>query len=899
MKNNTLFSFRVIATLSLLLILGACKTTKNSAMHRGWHNMNSRYNGYFYARENNKEAIVKVEKENKDDFSKLLPMFVYPTNETAKNYITDFDKTIKKASTVIHRHAITNKNKEEIPNACRWIDENYMLIGKAHLYKRDLFPALEVFTYVAQTYPNPPAKYLGMIWMIRANNEIGSLSLSEPIIDEIRNAEDLPKNKWRRKTKRKVKKDFQREFTAVTADYYIKRIDYPQAIKSLEEAIALTKKKKIKARYTFILAQLYEKMGDNKKASMYYGKVPGLHPSYDMAFNAKINQAKLYDTEMGDSKAMKKELMKMMHDDKNIEYLDQIYYALAQIVYKEKDIPLALDYLDKSIQNSVANPTQKALAFLKRADIYFEKMNYPTAEANYDSAITFLPKDYPDYSSIETKKNSLNALVTNLNIITLEDSLQGLSKMTEKERIKAVERMIVKLEQEEKRKEEERQRMLANQAQNAQNSISAPVSASSGSSAWYFYNPTTVSFGVMEFTKKWGTRKLENNWRRSEKEQEVSSIAADDQGNPIDTTAALKADSVAITAGASNIMDKAFYLSTIPVTSDAIIASNNKIIDAYYNVGSIYKEQLLNNQKSVETFEELLKRYPDNKYTQSTYYQLYRTYLTMNNNPKAEYYKNMLLNNYPDSEYSKIIKNPEYGKDVMASKSQIEKFYAETYQLYLEGKYIETIDKCIVADSLHSKNYLMPQFDFLKALSIGKTQDINALEKELTKVVIKHPKSPIKDKAQEILELIKTKKIRDAASAVDSTATDSTKAKPIFTYKEDTKYCWLTLIKYGKGGIDKLLPKLAKMNSSNFASQKLSITNTYIDTTYHVINVQSFDGRSKAMEYYTFSKNNKGLFAGLEAGSFQFFIISLENYALLIENKKIADYQQFFDQNFH
>lgn len=885
MKNTTLFSFRVIATVSLLLILGACKTTKNSAMHRGWHNMNSRYNGYFYARENNKEAILKVEKENKDDFSKLLPMFIYPTNETAKNYVADFDKTIKKSSTVIQRHAITNKNKEEIPNACRWIDENYMLIGKAHLYKRDLFPALEVFTYVAQTYPNPPAKYLGMIWMVRTNNEIGSLSLSEPIIDEMRNAEDFPKKKKYR--------SYKRELTAVTADYYIKRLDYPQAIKYLEEAIVLTKKKPIKARYIFILAQLYEKMGDNKNASMYYGKVPGMHPSYDMAFNAKINQAKLYDTEMGDSKAMKKELMKMMHDDKNIEYLDQIYYALAQIVYKEKDIPLALDYLDKSIQNSVSNPTQKALSFLKRADIYFEKTNYPTAEANYDSAITFLPKDYPDYSTIETKKNSLTALVINLNVITLEDSLQGLSKMTEKERNKAVEAMIVKLEREEKRKEEERQRMLANQAQNAQNPISVPVSASSSSGAWYFYNPTTVSFGVMEFTKKWGSRKLENNWRRSEKEQEVSNVAADDQGDPTDTVA-MKADSVAKTAGTSTIKDKAFYLSNIPATSDAITASNNKIIEAYYNVGSIYKEQLLNNQRSVETFEELLKRYPDNKYKQSTYYQLYRTYLTMNNQPKAEYYKNLLLNNYPDSEYSKIIKNPEYGKDVMASKSQIEKFYAETYQLYLDGKYAETIDKCSTADTLYSKNYLMPQFDFLKALSIGKTQDINALENELTKVVIKHPKSPVKEKAQEILDLIKIQKTKAANAVIPA---DTTRSK--FIFKEEGSYYWMVILENNKGDLNKLKTKLIDLNTKHFKDQGLTTSISALDETHLFINVKIFDGRSKAMDYYNFLKANKDVFADLQAGAFQYFIISLENYALFYKDKNIADYQQFFDQNFH
>ena len=872
----------------MLLVLSACTTTKDTKMHRGWHNMNSRYNGYFYARENNKEAIQKVEKDNKDDFTKLLPLFIYPSNESAKKYYADFDKTIKKSSTVIQRHAITaGKSKEEIANACRWIDENYMLIGIADFYKRDFMAALEVFTYVSQKYKNPLAKYDGLLWMIHTNNEIGSLSLSEPIIDEIRNAKDFPKKKKYR--------SYKRELAALTADYYIKRIDYGPAIKYLEETIAITKKKKIKARYVFILAQLYEKQGDNKNASYYFGKVSGLHPSYDMAFNAKINQAKLYDTEMGDSKFMKKQLMKMAHDDKNTEYLDQIYYALAQIVYKENDIPLALSYLDKSIQNSVSNNTQKALSFLKRADIYFEKTNYPSAEANYDSALTVLPKDYPDYSVIETKKNSLTSLVTNLNIISLEDSLQGLSKMTDKERNKAVEKMIVKMEEDEKRKEMEHQRQLDNQLLNAQNQAAAPSGQPSSSSSWYFYNPNTVSFGVGEFAKKWGSRKLENNWRRSDKEQEAATAAIDDQGNPVDTTAN-KPIVAAVKNNPSNVKDKAFYLNNIPVTSEAISNSNNKIIDAYYNVGSIYKEQLLNNPKSVEAFEELLRRYPDNKYKLSTYYQLYRTYLSINNKTKSDYYKNILLTNYPDTEYSKIIKNPEYGKDVMASKSLIEKFYAETYQLYLDGKYIETIAKCVTADTLYSKNYLMPQFDFLKALSIGRTEDINAFENALMKIIIKHPKSPIKDKAQEILDLIKKQKTLVANS---STSADTTQIKTPFIFKEEGSYYWLIIVENGKGDFDKFKTKLSDENTKKFSAQRLTISSSVLDTTHQLLTVQTFDGKSKAMDYYNSLKNNKDVFTNLEVGTFQSFIISFENYAIFYKDKNMIEYQKFFTQNFH
>lgn len=892
MKNNNTFSIRTLSFCCFLFLLTACTTKKNTVMHRGWHNMNARYNGYFYSGEYLKESIKKVETANQDDFIKILPLFIYPDNKSAKNYYSDFDKSIKKSSTVIQRHAIINpKNKEEIPNACRWIDENYMLIGKGHFYKRDFFSALEMFEYVSKKYPNPEAKYSGMLWMIRTNNEIGSLSKSETTIDDIRNAKDFPKEKA-----------FQRELAIVSADFYIKKIDYPNAITHLTKAIELTRKKTTKARYTFVLAQLYEKMGDNIKASTYYSLVPALHPSYEMEFTAQIKRGKLYDSGSGDSKLIKKQLNRMLRDDKNIEYRDQIYYALAEVADKEKDTPLAIAYLDKSIQESVTNNTQKALSYLKRADIYFYKTNYKSAEANYDSAMTFLPKDYPDYELIEAKKKSLTALVVNLNVIALEDSLQAMARLSEKDRNKAIEGIIAKIEEDEKLKEEQKQQELINPPP-----LVPPKGTTSpdgfGSSAWYFYNPTTVNFGVGEFNKKWGPRKLEDNWRRSEKEQESVSNVITEDDELVDTTES-KDNLIAENNGTKNKKDKNYYLKSIPLTADALAKSNTKIINAYYNIGSIYKEQLLNNAKSVETFEELLKRYPDNKFKLASYYQLYRTYLTMNNLTKSDYYKNILLKDYPDSEYAKIIQNPGYAKIAMASKSQVENFYAETYQLYAEGKYSAALARCQTADTMYAKNYLMPQFDFVKALCIGRLQDINAFERALTQVVIKYPKEPVKEKAQEMLDLIRKQKNPEipVADTAKSTTTaiikDTTLALPKFVFKAEGEYYWLVIVENGKGDINKFKTKLSDINEESFGTEELAISSVFLDIAHQMVSVKSFDGKAQAMNYYDFFKDNKEAFSDLITGTYQAFIISAENYTVFYKDKNIEEYQKFFSENF-
>ncbi len=848
--------------------------------------MTARFNGYYYSNENIKETVKKIEKVSKDDFSKIIPLFIYTNNTTSKTFYSDFDKTIKKSSIVIQRHTITErKSKKEIPNACKWIDENYVLIGKAHFYKRDLFSALEAFEYVSKIYPNPEAKYTGMLWMMRTNNEIGSYSLTEASLDEIRNATDFPTDR-----------SFQRELAAVTADYHIKREDYNASIKHLTKAIALTRKKTTKARYTYVLAQVYEKLGDNKKASQYYSLVPGLHPSYDMAFNAQINRAKFYDISAGGSKIIKKQLSKMLRDDKNIEFQDQIYYALADIAVKEKNDSLALTYLGKSIKASTSNNTQKALSYLKRADIYFEKPDYKNAQSNYDSTMSFLPKDYVDYAVIDEKKKSLTSLVGNLNVIILEDSLQRLGKMSEAEREKTIEKMISKIEEDEKRKEEEKLFQLTN----AQNNIATTTNenTNAGSSAWYFYNPATVSFGAGAFTKKWGSRKLEDNWRRSEKDV-VSTSILDEEVNDLSDSAQTLNGGTSLASRTKNKKDKNYYLKNIPLTSDAFAKSNIRIVEAFYNVGSIYKEQLLNNQKSVESFEELLHRFPENKYKLTTYYQLYRIYLSMSNQPKSDYYKDKLLKDYPDSDYATIIRNPSYAADIAASKSQVEKFYTETYQLYSATNYTQAYANCMRADSLYSKSNLMPQFSFVKALCIGRTQDITAFENALTQVTVKYPKDPVKEKAQEMLDMIKKQKNPVTVTTIDSTvAAEVPKDSVKFIFNEDGEYYCLIVVENGKGDLNKFKTKLSDFHTQMFSTADISISSIFLDITHQMVNVKTFEGKDKAMDYFDFLVAKKELFTDLEKGSYQTFVISADNYTIFYKDKNISDYEQFFTQNF-
>lgn len=169
--------FSYLAGLSLLL--SACSTKQNTVVSRAFHNLTARYNGLYYSTVNLEDGIFRLEKNNKENYEKILPIYIYPTPEQAKGNVAEFDKAIKKSSLSIQKHAIKDKKGNEIATAGKWIDNNWLNIGMAHFYKREFFSAIETFEYVARTYNKSDDKYTALLWLIKTNNEIGAVSTSE------------------------------------------------------------------------------------------------------------------------------------------------------------------------------------------------------------------------------------------------------------------------------------------------------------------------------------------------------------------------------------------------------------------------------------------------------------------------------------------------------------------------------------------------------------------------------------------------------------------------------------------------------------------------------------------------------------------------------------------------
>ncbi|MBP8033803.1 MAG: tetratricopeptide repeat protein [Bacteroidia bacterium] len=894
---KSIFTY-LISCLFVLILLTGCKTNKNTFIHRGYHNLTARFNGYYYATESIKEGEEKIRTSYKYDYDRLLPVFLVPTNETTKSTFPEFDKAIKKSSNCIQRHTIKDKKGVEITTAGRWIDNNWNVIGISHFYKREFFSGIEAFEYVLRSYKSKD-RYKALIWLARSQNEIGAPSQAEPIISLL-------------KEDKKISKYAKKELPAVQADYYIKRGMYKEAEDALISALkggeskkenAFSKfmtvlkarpSKKTRARYSFILAQLYEEKKENRKAIQFYQKVISLKPDYDLIFNAKMKQARLVDVKTGNIAKIKRELMKMTRDVKNTEYLDVIYYTLGEIYEKEKNETVAFTNYKLSVKNSTQNPKQKALSYLKLGEISFEQANYTAASGYYDSTMITLPKDYKDYAIISKRKETLETLIGYIRTIQCEDSLQRVAKMNESDRTRFIEKMITKIEEEEERKKEEAELLQSQNANPNYNPNGVPnngmPSISTGVKGdWYFYNQTTLSFGVNDFIKKWGNRKLEDNWRRSQKtltfENQTSTPGSD-------TIAKSTNGAVKPTKSSNKTVD--YYLTDLPLNDSSLNLSNKKIIDSYYNLGSTYKEDLNNNKKAIATFEELNNRYSDHKYKLSTYYQLYRIFESVKNKAQADYYKNKLLNEYPNSEYAQIIKNPKYISDKAAQKGEVELFYTDTYNEYSASNFTNAFAKCNEAETKFGKNDFAGRFAFIKAMCIGKLQGADSLESALKKVQIYYPKDPVVKQAQDILEVIyNMKHPSEATGGINPNKTDT------FTLDLNAQHFVIAICPDDAAIANGFKSALADYNDSFYSNANLSITSSLFGTADQITNIKTFKNAQEALAYIDNLNKDKTVFSGkIKSELFTLMAISADNLPRLYRKKQISYYKPFFDDHY-
>lgn len=670
-------------------------------------NLTSRFN-YIY---NSKVLLSTHELELNESYPhnyvELLPVFLGPVinnmQTTPGLNLKPMEEIIKKSQKVIHEKRLS-----------KYIADAYILLGKANFFNGNYFNATEYFSYIIETYKNDQKNYLEALnWKARSLMMLKRVDEANNVLDTL--VSILPKIKLRNLA----------ESFATIAQMNIYLKNDTAAISYLKNAIKATGKNHNKIRWTYILAQIHEKHQNYNDAEISYRKVQRSNAPFEMHFNATLKQAKLKMLQ-NNTKDKYGQLLTLLKDDKNFDYHDQIYFQIAESHAADQEFQKALNYYQLSIQNSNINQHQKGLSYLKIAEINFKYLkDYLRAKAYYDSAVNILPKAYPGYDLIQKKNLNLKYLTDRYELIAMQDSLQAIAilpKNLRLARIEALANLIVVPE------------FQNNTAEKTQSLLQAYHSINQlANNSFYFSNPTAISIGFSDFKRRWGNRKLENDWRRS--------IITTVQATAVNNTSAgptlpVVPNSASLVSNIELLVNE--YTASIPLTSESIEASNKKIIDAYYEIANFYFQELDEVNEATRVYNILLERFPQNSHLPSVYYSLYLIY--KEKKPAASLQlREQILKNFPNSPFAKTILDPSFSVTESALEAEVNKKYNDIFSQYEKKESHYVIHQINGIFRAKNPDILSSQLAYLKAISIGRTNNVDSLLIALNNIIVTFP----------------------------------------------------------------------------------------------------------------------------------------------------------------
>jgi tetratricopeptide (TPR) repeat protein len=876
------YKYLLAAVLSVLLV--RCSVEKNTEASRFYHGMTARFNIYFNGYESYKTGVERVNNSYRDDYAEILNVFPHSDPATPQITSSSMETAIQKASKLISLKSITArpdvKNRRDISEKERnllerkeyneWVDDSYLLIGKARFYRHEFQEAEAVFNYCIAEANDPEIKTEATIWLARTRIERKDFVEGFRILSGIKDAEGLSAG-------------MKAMYYTTMADLFNRQKRYSEAIEPLARATNLVSGKKQRYRLTYLLAQLNEQAGNSRAATDLYRKVVKMNPPYEVEFNARINIAGVFDVNSGDPGEIRKELQKMLRDSKNKEFQDQIYYALGNLSMKEGNEAEALDFYRKSVAAISGNQNQKGRSYLSLADFYFDRGKYIDAGTYLDSAVSFLDRNHPQYTALSARSANLNQLVSQLVIIEREDSLQRVAALPQAERNAIISGIIAEISKAEAdgRTNDYTDRYNIGQYYENERRFQGNIEQEG---KWYFYNQAALTFGRTEFRRRWGDRRLEDNWRRSNRARTTTLQAIPDDDAPRKPVVADTAQAII------NFRSPEFYLKDLPLNDSLLSISNEKLSVAMLNAGKAFAERINDTVMAVETLEKLTSRFPSSPLVPEALYQLYR----INEKPnlkKAETYRQRLLERFPESEFTSILSDPGYFRKKRAELDVTEKLYEQAYRLYQDEQFPESITAVNRALEMYPDNPLAPKFMLLHAYSVARITDERTFREDLKILVETWPQTPEAARAMELMghinqQMPELKVEEDIAAATELYTTDTLQARTFVLVVPDKSF-----------NLNQATFDVISYNIDNYTNRNFRTEGTLIDNKFLLITVSGFRNFTETLRYLQKFDFNRPV-RNPSGTTMMMFVISDANMKTLLSDKNPEKYQAFFRENF-
>ena len=893
MKKTTSLASLILVTLTYILV-SSCSTENNAYINRKYHGITAKYNGYFNANELIKNSLDSYRTNTKEDYYDILPVEQFPKEKEFQALLPAIDTAIAKCSKVIRNHCMPSmefgggKKVEHNP----WIDENWNTIGKAFFLKHDYEISQRNFEYVQRLFADDPSYYIASMWIIKSL--IATVKIKEAkeklleldlLVEKQKKEKEANKTNFigkitkvfakKEKNAPKLLPDFSKrlevELALLKGQLYIQTEEYSLAIEHLEKVIKKSKKKAEKTRIHFILGQLYGRTKNNELAKTHFSKVVSSPQApFEMQFNARINRAYL-----GKDEKVKKELQKMLKDEKNTEFRDQLYYALAKLVLQENNRTEAIILLHKSTYYSTVNKRQQALSYEELGNLSYQVKDYIKCQKYYDSCANVMPDTYPKGDEIRKKASKLKNLVIAVETVAREDSLLRLAQMDDKTRTSYIEKVIKNIKANaDKKQREEAARLRDIQAKQ----LAAEQNDPSGNK-WYWNNVKSKADGVSEFKKNWGARENEDDWRRSDKiVLNTANVDSSKTKNSLSSSAN--------TDKASDTLSVASLNANIPLTKNQQDSSMQRLMAAQYEAALIYKELLGEIKMATDRFTDVINRKYTSDYKLLSAYQLYKMYEGKDNS-KAQAQKTYILQNYPNSDYANYLKDPNYFTKKKEEERKAEKIYVKVLEQYRAAKYEDVISACKLVIQNEPSNAYLSKYMLVNAMAqASNNTDKKAIEPLLLDITKQFPGSPEAKKANELLDILKK------GVSVNQTANFNTES--IYKFVEG-QTLWVILFLAPNSDSNAAKNKISLFNDEEYTGKEITVSSKMFDENQSIVVLKAFT-QTDAEEYVDNFKSNKTNLE--EYANLPIYLISQENMKVLFETHKLEEYKTFYTEYF-
>ena len=925
MKQQNTFHYALgFVFLTIALILTGCSTQKNTAQSRWWHAFNAKYNTYYNGTLAYIDGSLEKETGNKDNYTEQIPLYTVSNKNSREIGKANFDRAIEKCEKAIHQHSIKRrpewtKNRRKTAKDIEWLSRReynpflwkaWMLMGRSQFYQGDFESAAATFSYMSRLYATQPAIYgKARAWLAKC------------YIEQNWNydAEDVIRNMLRDSIHWRAQKEWDYTF----ADYYIHTGNTEQAIPYLRKVISHEMRRKQKAREWYLMGQLQASIGNKKEAYKAFRHVIRQNPPYELAFNARIAMTEVMAKD--NAGKMISRLKRMAASDNNKEYQDQIYYAIGNIHLSRKDTLKAITAYEKGNQKSTRNGIEKGVLLLHLGDLYWTKEKFSDARRCYGEAIGLLDKDRKDYQQLANRSKVLDELVPYTDAVQLQDSLQQLARMSEKERNAAIDRVIDALKKKEK---EERNRKAEDEAEstlrqdggnfannnnfassnspqkNNENSANTPANGQ-----WYFYSPLTVSQGKAQFQKLWGKRDNVDNWQRINKTVVANAAGAEEMTDEQRDSLAQAAEQEELLKQTSDsaVNDphrREYYLAQIPFTPEQLAESNKLLEDGLYHAGVIFKDKLDNLPLSRKSLLRLVNNHPDYAHLDDAYYHLYLLYSRERKPEMAQTYLQKLKAEYPESQWTTLLSDPYYAENAKRGVQIEDSLYTLTYQAFRDGEYDKVERNAQISRNRFPDGANRDKFLFIGGLSKLNDGDIKSCLADLKEVVSKYPDSRLSEMAGMIINGVNAgRRLYGGKFDLDDVWTrrsielndrDSTRQKG-YSPERNASFVFLLAYNPDKTNENQLLFEMAKYNFTSYMARYFDINIEDLEGL-HRMQISGFNSYDEARQYANAVYQQPAIKRLL--GNVRAYVISEPNLKLLGTSHTYEEYEKFYSKHF-